>query len=747
MYQSKYEWKVRKKTADIDDSTVDDLKLNNLEQTILENRGYVNINQLDKIFKPESHNASEVYAIDEAVRRINTAITNDENILIYGDFDADGITSTVLLLKSLRKQTDNVDFLIPDRLTDGYGPNQKLFEEVVVGQFDLVITVDNGVSGTDEIEFLLKQDVDVIICDHHTFGDAVPDCTIIHPAHPEGDYPFKELAGVGITYKLTEALGLAEEEDLALVAIGTVADLVPVIDENKRLVTDGLQALNNRTSEGVKALLNSSGHDGVIDEDTIGYSIAPRLNASGRLGEASVAVELLMERDRNAAYEMSMVLERMNQERKELVNQIYAEAETKVDEQNQINVVYSEGWHPGVIGIVASRLVDQFGKPAIVLTLDGEIYRGSARSIEGVDLHSVIGEHCKSYENFGGHSQALGIEVSRDNIEDFKTELAGYFDSLGLDLRPVKYIDYQLKPGNMTMKEFERFGRLKPFGQSFLSPIFMINNARTGLVRQVGKDKSHIKMTIPELEMDIIGFGFGHLNNEVRAGDTISLIGTVNINEFNQKRTLQMVLMDTAIDTVQIIDMRSRSDQNFEIISNDDVFLIEEGKEKKGTNYYNYGERLPFVTGSVVLRDLPSSLDNLSYSLNDVHVSKIIMIFNSKTELFFTGIPNLNDIRKVYEIINSAEDGSIDLAKHAPALSKRLDISMVFLKMTIDILAELKNIKVKNGIVYKVNDDPYWNMNETKHYRRLAGRMDSETHLKMSSANELKQYIRTLISN
>ncbi|WP_020008543.1 single-stranded-DNA-specific exonuclease RecJ [Salinicoccus albus] len=747
MFQSKYEWKVRKKTADIDDSDAADFKLNTLEQTILENRGYVNARHLDKIFKPKSHDASQIYAIDEAVNRINTAIKNDDSILIYGDFDADGITSTVLLLKALKKRTDNVDFLIPDRLTDGYGPNRNLFEEVAADQFSLVITVDNGISGRKEIDFLLRQGVDVIVCDHHTFGSSVPECIIIHPAHPQGEYPFNALAGVGITYKLTEALGLADEAGMSLAAIGTVADMVPLVDENKRLVIDGLRVLNDSPPEGIRALLNSSGHDGIIDEDTIGYSIAPRLNASGRLGEAAIAVELLIEEDRSTAYEMSMVLERMNQERKELVDHIYAEAEGKVDGQDQVNVIYGEGWHPGVIGIVASKLVDRFGKPAIVLTLDGEIYRGSARSIEGVDLHSVIGGHCKSYENFGGHSQALGIEVSKDDVEDFKAELGDYFNNLGLDLRPVKYIDYQLKPGNMTMKEFERFGRLKPFGQSFYPPLFMINNARTGLVKQVGKDKSHIKMTIPELDMDVIGFSFGHLNSEVRAGDTISLIGTVNINEFNQKRTLQMVLMDAAIDTVQIIDMRSKSDQNFDIISKDDVFLIEEGRETQGPNYYNYGERLPFVTGSVILRDLPASLDNLSYSLNDIHVSKIIMIFHSKTELFFTGIPNLNDVQSVYEIINSAEDGSIDLARHAPALSKKLGISMIFLKMTIDILEELKNIVLKNGIVYKVDDKPSWDMFETKHYRWLAGRMDAETHLKMSSANELKQYVRTLISN
>lgn len=747
MYQSKYEWKVRKKNVDMEEDTVQAFKLNNLEKTVLENRGYTVDEDLNKVFNPKTYDASLVHNIDHAVKRIETAITNDESILIYGDFDADGITSTVLLSNALKRKTQNVEFIIPDRITDGYGPNMSIFEEVVVGQFDLVITVDNGISGKEEIRFLKENEVDVIVVDHHSFGENVPETTIIHPAHPDGDYPYNALAGVGITYKLVQALGLEEAGDLALVAIGTVADLVPIIDENKKFVTEGLRVLNDTPLRGIKSLLRSAGHDGLIDEETIGFSIAPRLNATGRLGEAAVAVELLLEEDPDAAYELSMAVERMNQERKQLVEEIHGEAAEMVDETSQINIVYKEGWHPGVIGIVASRLVDQFGKPAIVFTLDGEAYRGSARSIEGVDLHGVLKEHSNHYNSYGGHSQALGIEVAGDKIEDFKNELMEYFESLGLDLRPVKYIDYQLKPGNMTMKEFERFERLKPFGQSFKSPIFMVNNAKIGNIRQVGKDKSHIKITIPELDLDVIGFRFGHLSHEVGNGDTISLIGTVNINEFNQKRSLQMVLSDASIDTVQIMDMRSRSDQQFDIITKDDVFLIQEGSEKKGPNYYHYGESLPFVTGSVVLRDLPDSLDNLTYSLNNIHVSKMILIFHSRDELFFSGVPNQNDIEKLQNVIDGAEEGSIDLAKHAPPLAKKLGITMTFLKMMTDIMEDMKIIVLENGIVYKGNADGDRNLNESAYFRLLNSRMEAETRLKMSSTNELKQYIRTLISN
>ncbi|TVT29326.1 single-stranded-DNA-specific exonuclease RecJ [Salinicoccus cyprini] len=747
MYQSKYEWKVRRRSSDMPDDLIDKFKLNPLEQTILENRGYTTESDLERIYRPKTYDPSLVYGMADAVARIETAFDADERILIYGDFDADGITSTVLLLNALRRRTENVDYFIPSRIEDGYGPNRAVFEELVVGQYDLVITVDNGVSGGKEIAFLKSEGIETIVVDHHAFGDNVPDATIIHPDHPDGTYPFRSLAGVGITYKLVQALGLEAKEDIGWVAIGTVADLVPMIDENKKLVIEGLKVLNDSPPTGVHTLLRSAGHDGQMDEETIAFTLAPRLNATGRLGEAEIAVELLLESDSGVAYEQAMVVENMNLERKQLVETIFDEAKTQVEPDRQINIVYQDGWHPGVLGIVASKIVEQYGKPAIVLTLDDGIYRGSARSIEGVDLHGVLSEHSNHHHRFGGHAQALGVEVLQADIESFTQELTGYFDQLQLDLRPVKYIDYQIKQGNMTMKAFERFDRLKPFGQSFQSPVFLISNENISTIRQVGKDKSHIKLSVAQVGMDVIGFGYGHLVNEVSQGDAISLVGTVNVNVFNQSRTLQMMLQDVSVDSVQLIDMRSRTDQRFDIISSDDIFVIAEGREKKGENYYHFGEVLPFTSKTVVLRDLPESVDNLAYSLGGIHASKIISIFNQKEELFFTGIPKTETITELHRLIESADDGSIDLAKHAPALAGRLGIKMKFLKMSIDIMTDLEIIRVEDGIIYKDQGDSAWRLEESAYYQNLRNQLEAERLLKMSSSTELKDYLRTLISN
>ncbi|WP_462420626.1 single-stranded-DNA-specific exonuclease RecJ [Salinicoccus sp. Marseille-QA3877] len=750
MFKSKYEWKVRKSDDDMPQELIDKYRLNELEQRILENRGYVTDQDLVQLYDTEIYDFHAVYHIDRAVKRIEDALNSDDRILIYGDFDADGITSTAILYMALKKAGQNVDYLIPNRIDDGYGPNIRLFEEQVVGLYDLVITVDNGISAVDEIEYLRQQGTDVIVVDHHEFGETLPDAIIVHAAHGEGDYPFKHLAGVGITYKLICALGLEDEEMLGLVAIGTVADLVSIIDENKRLVIDGLKQINSNPSTGIQTLLSVSGHSGLVDEETIGFGIAPRLNSSGRIADASIAVELLLTTDKSEAFELASELEQLNSERKLLVQETFEDADTKYKESEDVIIVYSDDYHPGVIGIVASKLNEAYGKPAIVLTLDGETYRGSARSIEGLDFLQIIRDTDTFVRKAGGHSQAFGIEVSKDEIEAFSHSIEQYFKDQGLSLRPVKYIDLMVEKDEYKIAEFERFENLKPFGQAFNRPIFMINQGRIKSLKQVGKDKNHIKITFQNISIDTIGFNFGHLFHEVSVGDTISLVGTVNINEFNSKRSLQMIIQDAEISNVQIIDMRSKVNQNFSMISSEDYFMIRNGAEKKGPNYYHYGEKLPFAIETLVLRDLPDSLERLRLSLKNIHVSKIIMIFNNREELYFTGLPDFELIEGVYDLIRKRDSGTINLIEDAGRWADHFSISMKLLKMVTDILEELEKIEVKNGIIIKKDTDDeivQSDMENSKVKFAIEHKIQSESKLKMSSNQELKTYIKRLIAD
>lgn len=746
MFTSKYTWQVRERTEKLSDAIIKEYKLNHLEQTLLENRKYNTSEKVDKILAPAEYNFQYMPNINEAAEIINKHIEQQSRILIYGDYDADGITSTTILYDALKAQNENVYYFIPNRMEHGYGPNYDFFEFEVVGNVDLVITVDNGIAATKEIALLRENDIDVVIIDHHAFASEMPDATIVHAAHPDGNYPFKELAGVGAAYKVIQALGLAKDEYLGLVAIGTVADIVSMTDENKFLVTKGLSELNQNLPLGLSTLLKMSTHSGVIDEETIGFNIAPRLNATGRMDEASIGVELLIADDETRAYEIASQIEELNTERKALVETIYNEAVEKVTEGNEINIIYGEDWHQGVLGIVASRLVDKFGKPAIVLSRDFDVFKGSARSIEGIDLLTALKQYEDYFATLGGHAQALGLSIYEDAIDEFIKVVTDHFNGLNLNLKPIQYVDYKITNDNLTLKEFERIRRLKPFGKDFNSPVFMIANQTVKSIRQVGKDLSHIKITLQELDIDIIGFKFGFLYNEVQSGDKISLIGTLGINDFNHKRTLQMVVMDARVDDLQIIDMRAKNEQDFSLIKNDDIFVTSEKNASDKENYFTYGEALPIAVDTLVLRDIPYSLENLQTTLKGLQASKIIVIFNDKNELFFEGLPAKQLIEKTDDIIMQAKDGAIDLTIHAPHLAKKIGTSMKNLKIVTDILVDLSRIRLENGIVYKDEVTSEINIENSQYLKRLTTKIEAEAKLKMSSGQNMKDYLRSLIT-
>lgn len=488
MFTSKYTWQVRERTEKLSEDIKKEYKLNNLETTLLENRGYNTSDKVNEILAPAEYNWQYMPNINEAAEMIQKHLDAESRILIYGDYDADGITSTTILYDALKEKNENVFYFIPNRMEHGYGPNYDFFEFEVIGNVDLVITVDNGVAAAKEIALLRENGVDAVIIDHHAFADEIPDAVIVHAGYPESKYPFQELAGVGAAYKVLQALGLEKDEYLGLVAVGTVADIVSMTDENKTLVTKGLDELNQRMPLGLSTLLKMSNHSGTVDEETIGFTIAPRLNATGRMDEASIGVELLMADDENRAYEIASGIEELNTERKALVEMIYKEAAAQVDENNEINIVTGDDWHQGVLGIVASRLVDQFGKPAIVMSSDFDVFKGSARSIEGIDLLGVLKQYQDYFPTLGGHSQALGLSVYEVSINEFKETVTAHFNDLKLNLKPIQYIDFKISSDNLTLKEFERIRRLKPFGKDFNKPVFMISNQTVKSIRQVGKD-------------------------------------------------------------------------------------------------------------------------------------------------------------------------------------------------------------------------------------------------------------------
>lgn len=411
MRRANFDWKVNETTPS--ESFIQIIKQQGLSPLIgqlLWQRGYREEESIHRFLHPKEqklHDPYLMFDMDKAISRIQEAVINGEQILIYGDYDADGITSATVMKETLELLGAQVEVFLPNRFEHGYGPNLTVYQEKIAAGTQLIVTVDNGVAGHEAIAYAQQQGVDVIVTDHHELPSELPAAyAIIHPRHPQGNYPFGELAGVGVAFKVATAL-LEEPpaEFLDLVAIGTIADLVSMTDENRTLVALGLEAIRHTERVGLQALFaKSSVRTNEADEPMIGFLIAPRLNAIGRMGDPNPAVELLATFDESQAQTLAEQLQTVNEERKAIVEQITSEALAMINEENQIHLLAHPGWHEGVLGIVAGKIMNQTGKPTIVLGIkDQSVAKGSGRSIEALNLFDMLNEMRELFTFFGGH--------------------------------------------------------------------------------------------------------------------------------------------------------------------------------------------------------------------------------------------------------------------------------------------------------------------------------------------------------
>ena len=412
MISATYEWAFDPKTPD--EAFLELAKAHKLDEMtsqFLYNRGIDSEEKLTDFLTldiSKLHDPYLLYDMDKAVSRLRLAIENGEQILIYGDYDADGMTSASIAKEALEMLGAEVQVYLPNRFTDGYGPNQSVYKYFIEQQaISLILTVDNGVAGHEAIAYAMEQGVDVIVTDHHSLPEELPEAyAIVHPEHPDGNYPFSYLAGCGVAFKLACALlETVPMELLDLVAIGTIADMVSLTDENRQLVAMGLQVLKTTERMGLQELLRqSSVRPEEIDEETIGFQIAPQLNALGRLDDPNPAIELLTGFDDEEAADIAKMIGAKNEERKALVKTIYNEAMDMVDLSKPVQVLAKEGWHPGVLGIVAGRILEKIAQPVIVLTIDDGKAKGSARSVEALDIFAALDGYRELFVAFGGHS-------------------------------------------------------------------------------------------------------------------------------------------------------------------------------------------------------------------------------------------------------------------------------------------------------------------------------------------------------
>ncbi|NLD48535.1 MAG: single-stranded-DNA-specific exonuclease RecJ, partial [Clostridiaceae bacterium] len=522
------------------------------------------VEYIRKFLKPclsELHNPFLLKDMDKAVDRILTAIENGDRILIYGDYDVDGVTSTTILYDFLLSQRAKVDYFIPDRLEEGYGLSISAIDRILErSRIELVITVDCGITAFEEVNYFNEKDIDVIITDHHECKESLPNAfAIINPCRNDCTYPFKELAGVGVAFKLIEAIAEKMNHEvgvkcyLDLVALGTVADVVPLLGENRIIVKHGLDMIEKTSNAGLRSIIKVAAIEGrKITSSVISFMIAPRVNAAGRIGDACRAVRLLTTDNDEEAMQLANELDELNRYRQDSEMDILQGVEKIIDsdidlEKERVIVVSGLGWHHGIIGIVASKITEKYNRPCILISVEEETGKGSGRSIDGFNLFKAL-EYCEdTLERYGGHELAAGLTLKTQSIDMFRrkiNEFAGSVLDSSVMLPKIK-IDACISKESLTLDSVRELELLAPFGANNPSPVFALYNNKICDIRAVGKDK-HIKLKLcnNDFFVDAIGFNKGKLVNVYNEADVVDVACSVDINAWNGSESVQLNIKD-----------------------------------------------------------------------------------------------------------------------------------------------------------------------------------------------------------
>ncbi len=540
-----------------------EFRISPLTSIILYNRGICESAAIAEFLKCDLGNLHNPYLMkdmDKAVSRIRQALENNEKITIYGDYDVDGITSIAILYKHLTSLGFEVDYYIPDRIQEGYGVNRDALDKIKENGTKVVITVDTGITAVEETEYAKSIGMDIIITDHHECKETIPEAyAAIDPKRKDCTYPFKNLAGVGVAFKLIQALDKdASVDELMekysdLICLGTVADISPLIDENRIIVTKGLEKFKNTENIGLKALIDVSiTNNKPVTTSTIGYIIAPRINASGRLGCASRSVEMFLTSDKEKAYELANDLCEENTTRQQTEQKMFAEALEYLEnnptiKDDQVLVIAHENWHHGIVGIVSSKITEKFYKPSILFAVDGDEAKGSGRSISGFNLFEALENTNEILEKFGGHELAAGLSIKTENIEKFR-EAINKQTITKIDentLVPTVSIDAVIKPSYITLETVDEINRLQPFGVDNPSPIFAVRNIKIHKISTMS-DGKHLRMTLLKENkfLDAVGFGMGEYYNHLKEGDFIEVAFGLDINDYKGFKNVQLILKD-----------------------------------------------------------------------------------------------------------------------------------------------------------------------------------------------------------
>ena len=552
-------WNLRKYDKEEISRYCDKYKMPEILAKLLISRG-VGIQDVDKYINVSLDNLYDPFLMkdmEKTVERILRAKENNEKVVIYGDYDVDGVTSITVLYSFLKELGIDVSYYLPDRMEEGYGLNKDALKRLKDKGYTLVVTVDCGISAVDELDYANSIGLEVCITDHHECGKVLPKAySIVNPKQEDCNYPFEMLAGVGVAFKVITALsiklGLEKEaylKYLDIVTVGTIADIVPLLDENRIITKIGLEKVKETKNEGLKALIRVAGIKN-IDSISISFGIAPRINASGRMADASVAVKLLLSTSPMEANSLAELLDSQNKERQAVEKKILEEVLEKIEKEKLYEkrslVVSGYGWHQGVIGIVASKVAEKYVKPVILITYEDKLAKGSGRTPHGISLYDAL-DKCKDVlVQFGGHELAAGVTLEKEKIDEFTEKFEKAVTELEKkELEAIIDIDSEIKKEDI-LKGITRINeKILPFGQKNPEPVYLYRNLKIESLSTL-KDDKHIKFRLKDGNfcIDAIGFSQGNRRDELKLGDKIDVVGNLAINDFGREKTVQIILKD-----------------------------------------------------------------------------------------------------------------------------------------------------------------------------------------------------------
>lgn len=554
-----------KKTKELSES----LGIEPVLSSILVQRGIDNFDKAKLFFRPsleDLHDPFLMKDMEKAVDRIHLAMAENQNILIYGDYDVDGTTAVSLVYDYLRTRYHRIATYIPDRYTEGYGVSFAGIDFAEDNDVNLIIALDCGIKALDKVAYATEKGIDFIICDHHRPGDSLPAAVaVLDPKRNDCFYPYDELCGCGIGFKLIQALGQVNGQSiddlipyLDLVITAIAADIVPLTGENRTLSFFGLKVINQNPRPGIAALVHQVKKESLDITDVV-FIIAPRINAAGRMKHGSFAVELLIEENFEKAIEYALAINAYNAERKEIDQLITKEAFVQIEENNEQNafstVVYKDSWHKGVIGIVASRLIEHYYRPTLVFTSSGDKLAASARSVKGFDVYNALHQCSDLIEQFGGHKYAAGLTLDPKNYPKFKER----FENVVRETIPKEsmerqiQIDAEIYLSDINAKFYRILKQFGPFGPQNMKPVFICSGLRdNGYGRRIGENEDHLKLNIisgaDQKTYNAIGFGLGHKHELIRNGNSFKAAFTIEENHWNGTTSLQLNIKDLQED-------------------------------------------------------------------------------------------------------------------------------------------------------------------------------------------------------